>query len=150
MKMRKLLPVLVLIVGAALALTSCDAMLDALFPQNQIYVDVQVDMIAHPDWHLRQVTLGLYKDLSLESEATGYYSSADYAQYIAHYYFTFNNLADADYSVLAAIDGVSPADNNFWIFDPRDGSTVITSVTLPYINPNDSTGHSVTLITWLF
>ena len=51
MKMRKLLPLVLLAVGALFLLSSCDAMLDAIFPSNQIYVDVEVSGRTTPiDW----------------------------------------------------------------------------------------------------
>ncbi len=42
MKMRKILPLVILAVGALVLLSGCDAMLDAIFPTAQITVDAAV------------------------------------------------------------------------------------------------------------
>ena len=54
MKTRKILPLVLIVVGAAFLLSSCDAMLDAIYPSNQISVDVAVrgTIGYHPDFAL--------------------------------------------------------------------------------------------------
>ncbi len=59
MKIKKLLPLVLLAVAAVLMLSSCDAMLDAIFPTNQIIVDVAVDALTHTDYASSPVTVVL-------------------------------------------------------------------------------------------
>jgi len=51
MKMRKILPLVILAVGALFLLSGCDAMLDAIFQNNQMTVEVSVWNGTYPvDW----------------------------------------------------------------------------------------------------
>ena len=50
MKMRKILPLVILAVTAFFLLSGCDALLDAIFSKDQITVDVAVYTPSHSDY----------------------------------------------------------------------------------------------------
>lgn len=52
MKIKKLLPLVLLAVGALFLLSSCDALLDAIYPNNNLTVNVAVVQSTHTDWAL--------------------------------------------------------------------------------------------------
>src|SRR5208337_1378585 len=114
MKMRKLLLLVFLAVGVLFLLSGCDAMLDAIFPSNQIYVDVEVSAADFPlDWagtyyhgyYPGSVTLYLY-DVNANSTtvATGAWTSVDY-NYI-HFPFVFTRLKNDVYQLTAVYTSV--------------------------------------------
>ncbi|MGO9307906.1 MAG: hypothetical protein ACLQDL_02645 [Spirochaetia bacterium] len=158
MKMRKLLPLVLVAVGALFLLSGCDAMLDAIFPSNQIYVDVQVSAADYPfDWsdaynhgsYPGSVTLYLY-DVSANNTtvATGTWTSVDY-NYI-HFPFVFTKLKNDVYQLTAVYTSRNyspPPFSDSVFYDPsgvRMGSPV-SAISLPYPNSGDGTGHSVNL-----
>jgi hypothetical protein len=104
MKMRKLIPLAILAVVALVGLSSCDALLDGIFAQNQITVDVQVPQYTVPFYYDWYYGYGSYVKVTLTDSAnkqsfqeTYYYSSAD-GSYV-HFPLTFTNLADGTYSI---------------------------------------------------
>ena len=136
MKTRKLLPLIILAVGAVLALSSCDAMLDAIFRTNQITVDVAVNGTIgnHPDFALP----GRYVNLLLTGPGVSASADATWNSYdgiYAHYYFTFTDLPDGFFALDATYVG------NIYGY----GST---SITMPFVSSSnpDGTGKSVTLL----
>src|SRR5208283_1004098 len=110
MKIRKFLLLVFLAVGALFLLSGCDAMLDAIFPSNQIYVDVEVSAggFYNYDWYHTYyygtypgyVTLELY-DVNSGSTtiATGNWTSVD-PNYI-HFPFVFTRLKNDVYQLTA-------------------------------------------------
>ncbi|MGA2378587.1 MAG: hypothetical protein ABSG85_04705 [Spirochaetia bacterium] len=162
MKMRKLLPLVLLAVGALFLLSGCDAMLDAIFPTNQIYVDVAINKASYPNdwfntWHFGSypgtVTLQLYDVKSGSfTTATGSWMSVDY-NYI-HFAFVFTKLNDDTFELTANYLSVNygPSGPNPIFYDPsgiRMGFPV-SSVSMPYKNSGDSTGHSVNLYMYFY
>jgi len=135
MKTRKLLPLIILAVVAVLALSSCDAILDAIFQSNQISVEVAVNTTIgrHTDFFT-----GGYVNLQLtgpgvSSSVSAYYGSWD--GLYAYYYFTFPKLPDGGYNLFATY------------FGSISTSAPIYNITMPFKSPSnpDSTGQSVTI-----
>ncbi len=148
MKIRKILPLAFIAVGAAILLSGCDAMLDAIFSKNQITVDVPVNAFNHANYAYVSVTVTV-TDIATgqqykESEAWGSY---DLSTGTAHYYFSkFRNLPNDTYQINAYYPGLyadPPASQSFF-YDPATGA-VTTQVTMPEANPGDSTGHSAAI-----
>ncbi|MGD0725260.1 MAG: hypothetical protein ABSB63_06820 [Spirochaetia bacterium] len=138
MKTKKLLPLVLLAVAAVLMLSSCDAMLDAIFPTNQIIVDVAVDAL--PGHHLDFATSPVTVVLSGPTPATGtkYFDGYDIYNY-AHYTFSFTNLKDGFYTINAYYYGAIPASAGTFIsmpdhspFNPdSSGRSTTVSITIP-------------------
>jgi hypothetical protein len=152
MKMRKLLLLVFLAVGVLFLLSGCDAMLDAIFPSNQIYVDVQVSAAHYyNDWfgtyyhgsYPGTVTLQLF-DVNNGSTtiATGSWTSVDYN--CIHFPFVFTKLKNDTYQLTATYTSVHylPAFTTIF-YDPS--GLGMTSISMPYNNSGDYTGHSVDL-----
>ena len=151
MKIKKLLPLILIAMAAVLVLSSCDAMLDAIFPTNQISVDVMVSKHTpatdfYSDWYFgypSTVTLILTDQTSgVSTTQVGSWSDID-SNYV-HYIFTFLKLGDHVYTMTAYYHSYSPPHNtygpNFDFFDgPID---LIGGVQMPYRTGHDSTGHS--------
>ena len=104
MKIRKLIPLAILAVVAVVALSSCDAMLDAIFSKNQITVDVQVATSSYPVNYDYYNGYGAYVTATITdssgktaSQNTYYYSSANSST--IDYNFTFPNLSDGTYTI---------------------------------------------------
>jgi len=135
MKTRKLLPLIILAVAAVLALSSCDALLDGIFPSNQISVDVAVNTTSG---HHTDFLTGGYVSLQLtgpgvSSSASAYYGSWD--GLYAHYYFTFTDLRDGGYNLSATYVGSLSSGTSAFITMPVEDPS----------NP-DSTGKSVSIL----
>ena len=137
MKTRKLLPLIILAVVAVLTLSSCDALLDAIFASNQISVDVAVLGSSHPDFAVsgRYVTV-LLTGPGVSSSADTTYGSWDGTR--AHFYFTFADLPDGGYNLSATFYGSSISGTSDF-------------VTMPFIDSSnpDSTGKSVSLLLYI-
>jgi hypothetical protein len=138
MKMRKLLPLVLLAVGSLFLLTSCDALLDAIFPNSQIFVDVRVYGGSYTtDWiqsyNFNQIS-GIVTVILVDqrngdtTSANSYFTSADPT--FIHYGFNFTGLKDHTYLVTAYYVSYNYA-------DPLPQSYLVT--------PNDATGHSASL-----
>lgn len=134
MKTKKLLPLVLLAVAAVLMLSSCDAMLDAIFPTNQIIVDVAVDALTHTDYASSPVTVVLSGPSS--ATASKHFDGYDFNNY-AHYTFSFTNLKDGLYAIDAYYYGVT---TGTWLVGP-------TYILMPDHSPfnPDSSGRSVTI-----
>ena len=144
MKIKKLLPLVLLAVTAVLMLSSCDAMLDAIFPTNQISVDVMVIRLNYPnDWYYgypSTVTLTLFDNTAV-TYSTQVGSWTDIDSNFVHYVFTFTNLKDHNYSMTAAYHSysyVSPLPTSTFY----DDNLQLLTVQMPHRTGHDSTGHS--------
>ena len=138
MKIRKILPVVILAVGSLFLLSGCDALLDAIFQNNQILVDVRIygGVGGFPaDWSASYysglnsglVTLYLLDtNTGVTTTASGNWSSADI--YYVHYAFNFTGLKNDVYEITAYY--TSYYDH---FIDPP------ISV---FVTPHDSPGHS--------
>jgi len=152
MKMRKLLPLVLVAVGALFLLSGCDAMLDAIFPSNQIYVDVEVSKADFPvDWgavyHLGAspgtVTLQLLDVNSAGvTTATETWTNVDLS-YI-HFPFVFTKLKDDTFQLIATYTSLFYGQHSISVFYDPSGIP-LTSISMPYHNSGDATGHSVNL-----
>jgi hypothetical protein len=147
MKMRKILPIVILAVGSLFLLSGCDALLDAIFSSDVIYLDVWVQGTTHADF----ANGGSYENvmlmdgsLTVVANVSQYYSSYD-GNY-AHYYFTFNKLKDGTYylstTYVGQITGGHGTSSNLY---DSGGSFIGGSVTFPDKSLGDSTGHTVNI-----
>jgi hypothetical protein len=152
MKTRKILPLILLAVGSLFLLSSCDAMLDAIFQNNQIYVDVEISGANYPlDWtaayrfgaYPGSVTLSLY-DVTTGSTttSTGSWTSAD-INYV-HFPFTFTKLKGDTFTLTATFTSAHYFPTYQTLFYDPSGLPM-SSISMPYKNSGDSTGHSVSL-----
>ena len=151
MKIRKTLPLVLLAVAALFLLTSCDAMLDAIFPvpTNTLTVWVPISQTIHPYWHSTDVTVYLYNGAnSLVAQQTVGYDSGTTAFPKAWYVATFSKLANGTYSLVAAYPGGSdPSASTSFFYDPNT-SAVVSTISLPDANPSDSSGKTVSVVTY--
>jgi hypothetical protein len=157
MKMRKLLPLAILAVVALVALSSCDAMLDAIFSKNSIKVDawVYAPYTAYPSaywdyyYNSGSVTVSLSGAAST-SQSVNSYSSYD-GTYI-HYILNFNGLADGTYYPSATFTGYyygGTTAASTQIYNSSGTATIsYSSITMPYTGTysTDSTGHSLSIV----
>jgi hypothetical protein len=154
MKTRKLLPLILLAVGALFALTSCDALLDLIFATNQISVDVRVNdayVGVYTDWvyDTATVQVKLYDSSGLYKVATS--NSVDRFGGYVHFYLTFSGLKDDTYHLIADYDGTYGGSfSDFRIFDTHNAEFISGSIKMPYDDSlQDVTGHSVELRMYL-
>jgi hypothetical protein len=140
MKVRKLLPLAILAVIAVVSLSSCDALLDALFSKNQITVDVQVPTYSTPfnedafNGYGASITATLTDSSGKQISGTTYnYSSYDNS-YI-HYLVTFSNQPDGTYYV------DSTYYSYYWGYTYTAGTTSITATA----GSGGGSGNSVTV-----
>lgn len=143
MKMRKLVPLVLLAVGSLFLLTSCDALLDAIFPSNVINLDVAVVATTHADFTLSNAFVNVQiVGPGVADSVNASWSSYD-GSYV-HYYFTFIKLKNDAFTVYATYYGPITAPSG----DPATlylgpSNEPLQTVLLPYENPNDLTGHLV-------
>jgi hypothetical protein len=157
-KIRKLIPLAILAVVAVVALSSCDAMLDAIFSKNSISVDVAVGLDAAGHYSALWSTAayndgnnnGLYSVAVSLSGPTNVSSSSYTGKYwdgyYEHYYFTFNNLADGAYYPSVSYSGYYWGSNsNEYVADSSGIYVIATPIDMPYTGSyaTDSTGHSL-------
>ncbi|MGA2478027.1 MAG: hypothetical protein ABSG63_04670 [Spirochaetia bacterium] len=98
MKMRKILPLVLLAVGSVFLLSSCDAMLDAIFSNNTVNVYMSEYI---PSWGYSPsdtMTVTFVGPTSVT--ATAGYSGRDF--YYAYWAISIPKLADGTYTVQAA------------------------------------------------
>ncbi len=145
MKIRKILPLVVLAVTAFLLLSGCDAMLDAIFSKDQISVDVAVYTPSHSDYAVGGYVLVQIWNTSgtpsMISQDTKYWDA--WSNYYAHYYFNYANLKDGTYTVYAYY---------YPVVGPTYGAVYspVQTATMPYPNSGDSTGHSLTIAATIY
>jgi hypothetical protein len=137
MKMRKILPLVILAVGSVVLLSGCDMLLNAIFQNNQIFVDVRVSSFNYgADWtesynfgvNSGRVTVYVVANSGSGSvtQASSYWTSAD-TLYV-HYGFNFTGLKNDTYQVYAVYTSY---------YSGGGGPS-----TAQYVAPNDSTGGS--------
>jgi hypothetical protein len=145
MKIKKLLPLVLLAAAAVLMLSSCDAMLDVIFPSNQISVDVMVNRADFPnDWSYgapATVDFVLY-DATANTFSTQSGSWSDRDSNYLHFVFAFLNLKDHVYQMTATYHSfyyaLDPSTSTFY-----DGNSPgMLAVQMPHRTGHDSTGHS--------
>ena len=143
MKMRKILPLVILAVGALFLLSGCDQLLDAIFQNNQIYVDVRVHGYVgapfYSDWYETSVNgvnsghvvVYVQDSRGHVTSASTYWTSLD-SLYV-HYGINFTGLKDDTFLVYA--DYTSYYAGGYSTF--RAYATPSATIT-----PHDATGHS--------
>lgn len=147
MKMRKLLPLVLLAVGSLFLLSSCDAMLDAIFPSNVINIDVWVQASTHADFlaggSYENVTL-MDSNLAVVANVSQYYSSYD--GFYVHYYFSFAKLNNGTYylttTYIGQFTGIHATNGN--VYD-SSGYFLGSSLTFPDRTLGDSSGHTANI-----
>ena len=166
MKMRKLLPLAILAVGALFLLSSCDAMLDAIFQKDNIDVDVAVQGVptnVYWDWYYNmnpQVTCylsdGNGSPISTASAGWSYWDGT-----YLHFTMTFKNLKDNTYTFSTVYTGYYGLTRQVsWpaaIWDGNYGTGVggwvpVSSsprLPMPFGNASDSTGHLMKVILYI-
>jgi uncharacterized protein YceK len=151
MKTRKLLPLVVLAVGALFLLSGCDALLDAIFPTNQIQVQVSAYKNSGPDyladWGFQYnsiVTLTLY-DITDGSQTTTVTSWDGIDSNYLYFNFTYTSLKDHTYTLTAMYHSASSGFNYSQTFFSDPHGLLMNAISLPYRNSGDSTGRSVNL-----
>ncbi|MGA2641114.1 MAG: hypothetical protein ABSG21_09445 [Spirochaetia bacterium] len=154
MKTRKLLPLVLLAVGALFLLSSCDAILDAIFQNNQIKVDVWVYYLDHPDYNSGGTVTVVLTDNSAFSQMIATSAWQYFDGYYVHYYLNFPKLKNDNFSITSAYFnrfGVQMGAAASIIYDSSGTTYVGTgfNFTMPYSNSADSTGHSITVVQYL-
>jgi hypothetical protein len=154
MKIRKILPLVLLAVGSVFLLSGCDAILNAIFQNNQISVDVAVvsSVGVYNDYlggFNPQVTCYVYDSSNNPVSLSGGWSSYD--GYFVHFNFGFTKLKNDTYHFAAQYSGYNGGirGSNGSVYDGNQPSTSFIALatspflTMPYDNPSDSTGHSM-------
>lgn len=154
MKMRKILPLIILAVGSFFLLSGCDAMLDAIFATNQITVDVAVTIPPYPsvaryyyDWAygVGAVTL-TFTDINTGAVTVVTSGRTGYDAVSSHFVFPFTKLKGDIYTIAAVYSSVYYPPYTYGTSTFYDPSGVpLGSISMPYTNSGDSTGHSVHL-----
>jgi len=150
MRIRKILPLVLLAVGTLFMLTSCDKLLDFIFASNTINVDAQVVTGVYPRWQNSSVSATLAGTGTSYSAGPTYASYPDSAGY-AHYTFSFPKLSNDTYTLTLTLSYYGSTGVPAGLYAPNDyytdgiltsvGTTV--SVTMPYSSGNPS---SVTVV----
>jgi hypothetical protein len=153
MKIRKILPLVLLAVGSLFLLSGCDAILNAIFQNNQISVDVAVSYVGAYNDYINgtnpQVTCVVYDSSNNPVSLTGGWSSYDLSY--VHFNFAFTKLKNDTYHFAAQYSGTygGGRGSNGFVYDGNQPSTSFIllptspTLTMPYDNPSDSTGHSM-------
>ena len=140
MKMRKILPLVILAVGALFLLSGCDQLLDAIFQNNQIYVDVRVsgsgpfasdyDKTSTFGYNSGRVIVYLQDSRGHITSASTYWTSLD--NFSVHYGINFTGLKDDTFLVYADYTSY---------YTPLNVGSITTSA-VQLVTPHDATGHS--------
>lgn len=130
MKMRKLLPLVLLAIGSIFLLSSCDALLDAIYANNTITVTVLVSTVDYPGTAQNPSS---YVVVTL-SGASGGRSSASYSQYtsgVYAYYYppSFIKQPNGNFIVTATYYGYSGG--TYYQSSPQS-----ISISMPYNGSN--------------
>ncbi len=123
MKMRKLLPLILLAVGALFLLSSCDALLDAIYANNTIDVSVQTAIAGYQNSYSKAIVT-----LSGAVDATG---SAYYDVVARDCYVPFTKLPNGDYVVTATFYGYSTVTGLYYASSPQS-----VAISMPYYGSN--------------
>jgi hypothetical protein len=105
MKIRKILPLALLAVGALFMLTSCDAMLDALFPANSLTVYVHVPASYYTDYATATMKVDVTSTTGTVYVAGPVTELATDSDGYVNYSFSFPKLSNGDYNIVATYDG---------------------------------------------
>jgi len=155
MKMRKILPLVILAVGALFLLSGCDALLDAIFQNNQITVDVWLNPTTHPDYPAgyAHVTTTVYDTNSGSSyTASNVWSSYDYGTGYVHYYQTFTKLPSDTFTITSQYYNAAnaPGSATSAIYDSSGTVLLVGPFSMPHPSySSDSTGRSITVVQYL-
>jgi len=132
MKIMRRLPLALIATGIVVLLSSCNAMLDTIYPTRQI-ISVDVEL-TFPSAYVNVQLLDSSAN-PLSSVAANAPSSVD-AHGIYHYYFQFTKLKNATYGLLTYAQGTGrPA--TYYFYDPANYYTF--SVSVPYYQSSDIT-----------
>jgi hypothetical protein len=145
MKIRKLLPLVLLAVASLFFLSSCDQLLDAIFSgDNTLNMYVQVTKASHVDWAVSTSTVSLYNGAgSLVAQQT--VSASTYDGTYGYFYVSFTKLAKGTYTVYSSYaGGVGDLGATTWYFEDPNTLAYINSITLPDSNSSDLSGKTVT------
>ena len=144
MKVRKMRPLLILAVGAVVLLSSCNALLDAIYPPNTIYLDVAVNVSTHTDYLISSANAQLHDNsygnllVSSVDAAASRHNRWSGSGYV-HYYFTFARLDNDTYTVTATYNSSAGTGT------PPTNYIPTNNFTFPYSNSGGSGGHSITM-----
>jgi hypothetical protein len=127
MRLKKLLPLILLAVGTLFLLSSCDAILNALYANNTIIPTVAVS-IAHIDFSIASVQVNLGGASGGVSSA--YFSGTTSGGYAYYYCPSLTRLPNGTYTITTSYYGTSHTYLTNSFQDPS-GATV-TSITMPY------------------
>jgi hypothetical protein len=107
MKLKKILPLVLIVAGAMFMLSSCDAMLDAIYPSNQILLDVTVLKSFNPDYYDGRafVSAQIVGTTGVAASASEFYNAWDGVN--PHYIYKFYKLSNDTYQVNAQYFGPS-------------------------------------------
>jgi hypothetical protein len=148
MKMRKILPLAILAVGAAVLLSGCDALLDAIFSKNVINLDVWVQGSTHADFTVGasyENVMLMDSSFNVVSSPSQYYNAFDGSY--AHYYYTFTNLKDGTYYLTTyyygAFSGFHASTSVIYSGGFVTGST---SLSMPNTGYGDTSGHTANVV----
>jgi hypothetical protein len=149
MRIRKILPLALLAVAMLFMLTSCDKLLDWIFPSNTINVTVQAFAPRYFTYPASVVTVTINGPGGVlqSSEVSTYLDGAGFVDYT----FSFPRLVNGTYSVSASYSGSisavltpgGPYSSSFF-FDPSNAYT--NAVTLPYSYGGSPTSVGLLLI----
>lgn len=140
--------------GIFLLLSSCNAMLDAIYPQRQIInVEAQVNVASHSDYSSRSSLV--YVELTdrygypVASPVAATYTNVSNGY--ANYYFTFTKLNSRTYGLYSYYSGSSsgiayPVGGNpegYWFSNPS--GVLSLTVSVPYSQSSDITNLTVSI-----
>jgi len=136
MRVKKLLPLILLAVGAVFLLSSCDAILDAIYANNTINVTVEIPN-AYPGYNnpysYVTVTLG---GASGATESVSVTNPGLLASYGYYYLPSMKKLPNGNYSITTQYYDASNG-NTYQVSDFYDpGNNLVTSMSLPYGGSN--------------
>jgi hypothetical protein len=153
MKIRKILPLVLLALIALFSLSSCDWLLDTIFQGNNTFnVYVSIAKGTHTDWATTgSVTVYLYDyGNNLVATMTQPTDAGIVDATYAYFYVSFTAVPKGAYYIAASYSGVLGATVYPSFTDPNYPSSYITLISLPDPNPSDSTGKTVTVTTFPF
>jgi hypothetical protein len=142
MRIRKILPLALLAVGALFMLTSCDAMLDAIFPANSLTVYVQVPASYYLDYATATMKVEVTSTAGTTYVAGPVTELALDSLGNVNYSFSFPSLSNGTYYVVSTYDGpyykaVQPQ------FSTDGGVTYMSTIKLPYSSASRSASVDV-------
>lgn len=154
MRIRKILPLALLAIGTTFALTSCDKLLDAIFPTNTIYVTVQAPIVKYTGYQVGgavTVILTSYGGTTYQAGPAPYSYPDIYGN--ANYTFSFAKLPNDTYTLqayylgyyyngVATVYGYGPTQTAF--YDPLN--TYTNAITMPYSHGGSPNSASIVVV----